>query len=985
MRRGRRPARSSAGCPATPSTSPATTSTFLRFEDLVADAHEQIAETPERALGVLDRALALWRGPVLAEFAAEPFAVAEAARLEERRAAAEEDRIEALLRLGRVDAAIADLGRLVDQAPLRDRRQRLLIAALYRAGRQPDALDAYRRHATRLAEEYGLDPSPELVRLHDAVLRHELPAGPLAVDLPTPRRVSGPPPTSLLGREEELARFGAVLDAAEQRRGAVVLVSGEPGIGKSRLVEAMLGAATDRGMLTALGRCYEGGGAPAFWPFVEVGRALAAQTHDEAGAAVDRLLRAVRPEGADHLRAGGEAVGTVVVDPATRFLVAEEITGALRDLAAHQPLVIALDDVYGADPDSLEALVRVAASLASLPAVVVATLRTADLPHDHPLAAALGELGRLPHVTRIAPRGLTIAETRTLLAVEAGLDADLELAERVHRRTDGNPFFTVELARLIGGERTDLDREVPAGVRDVLRLRLSRLPEEIQAVLRVAAICGRSFARDVVAGVLRASEAETLDHLEIAIASQLIGEEPDPGSYRFAHVLIQQAIADGMTALRRAHLHEAVAAVLAPRAAQQPDLWVEVAHHAVEATAVTSPESAVEPLAMAALHAVAVNAHELGQQLIERRLALVGTLPPGPPRDAAELQAQVDLCTVLPITSGWHTERLVDAARRVHALGSAVGDLDAVMQGLCGQAANSTVSGRYDRSIAIGVEQQAVADRSGRPDHHFLVHHSLSMVEMFRGNLSRSLEHFVTADAWAAQADPDDAGELRVPPDSLSGVAHVASLWSLALWLTGSPDEADRQLERAHRVAARTQHLQSVAVVWLSDLIVHYLADDPDRVLAGDRQRRVDVAALRAPLMDALLAVPVAWATAARGEVAGVTTLRRLVDELTASGALIFGGLYRGALADACLRVGDPVAALAAADEALGLVEELGECMWQAEIERLRGVALARLDRRSEAAAAIAGAGATARGQGAVALLARIAAAAAEIGAPTPV
>jgi DNA-binding SARP family transcriptional activator len=593
----------------------------LAFEDLVASARAASAADPHRALAELDDALALWRGAALAEFADDPFATGELARLEERRAAAEEDRIDVLLRLGQLDAAIADLGRLVEQQPLRERRQRQLVTALYLSGRQTDALDAHRRHVAHLADEFGLDPSPEFLALRDAVLRHEIalePAPPPPARAARPYETAPAPAVELIGRDEELARFDELLDVTLRGSGGIILVSGEPGIGKTRLLEAMLERAAGRGMLTALGRCYEGGAAPAFWPFVEAARALHANADDGLAELTGRLLAAVQPERAD---LGGAEQVAAVMQPASRFLVADEVTAALKAIAEQCPVMIGLDDVYGADPDSLEALVRLGAMLPGVPALVVATLRTADLPADHPLAAALGELSRIPDVERIDPRPLDVEETRRLLSRESFAETDLDTASRIHRRTDGNPFFTVEMARLLRSDQSDPDREIPAGVRDVLRLRLGRLPEATQAVLRVAAVYGRTFPLDVVAAVQRAAESEALDHLEVALASQLVGEDRRTGDYRFTHVLVQQAIADTMTALRRSHLHAAVAAVLTPRAEQRPDLWVEVAHHAVEAAPVTGSEPAIEPLARAAVHAVAVNAHELAQQLVERRSA----------------------------------------------------------------------------------------------------------------------------------------------------------------------------------------------------------------------------------------------------------------------------------------------------------------------------------------------------------------------------
>jgi DNA-binding SARP family transcriptional activator len=962
-----------------------------RFEAAVDDADEVAASDPAAARTHLDRALAMWRGPALAEFTAEPFAAAEAARLEELRMSTEEARIDALLRTGDVDAAAADAGRLVERAPLRERRQRQLMTALYRAGRQADALESHRRYVDRLADEFGLDPSPELDRLHADILRHEVTASappvtapvvitPSGADEPTPRS-AGPEPAAqgLVGRQAELHRVDHALEAASAGHGRVVLLAGEPGIGKTRTLEEVLARARSRGMITALGRCFEGGGAPAFWPFVEIGRALAEQATTPAEAdAVDRLLASVRPAAADHLEEGAEVAN--VADPATRFLAAGHIADALTALARSRPTVVAVDDAYGADPDSLDALVRVAADAAGAALVLLVTVRTTDLPVGHPLTAMLGELSRLPHLSRIVLGGLDLAETRDLVRATSGRDVDAWTVSRIHRRTEGNPFFAVEVARLLDASDAALEGQVPAGVRDVVRLRLAGLPVVTQDVLRLAAIHGRTFPRDVIATVLGRSELSVMDDLEPAVAAQLVEDGTAPGSHRFSHVLVQEAIAEGVPAARRARDHAAIVQVLTTQAEARPELWVEVAHHAVEAVPAAGIAAAVEPLDRAALHAVSVNAHELAQQLIERRIDLLIQDAPGPARDVAELQAQLDLCVVLPITTGWHATSLEQASRRVIELGRRTGDDDAVTRALSASSANSTVRGDYGHSLAIAAAQRDIHRRTQEPAHAFLTHHGAAMAHLFRGELQRAGEVYAAADALVPVLDPDEDGRFRIPPDRMAATAHHASLWALQLWLTGDVLGSRRQRDRARAIALRVGHLQTVWTVSLSHVIGAYQAGDPRAVLDGDRWRRAEAGDLRSPLVEDLIGVPVAWASVATGDGASLAAVRTRIDELTDRGALVFGALYRAILADAYLRVDRVADAGAALDEAAALAERTGERWWDAGIEQLRAVVHHRSGQPRQAALALTTARSIAAAQGAVTLLERAEATAADIG-----
>ncbi|MCX6466768.1 MAG: BTAD domain-containing putative transcriptional regulator, partial [Pseudonocardiales bacterium] len=241
----------------------ATASDAALAESLIADGRRALERgAPAAALEVLDRALALWRGPSLHEFADREFARSEAARLDELRASAAEDRIAAVLALGRHHEAVAALEVLVAEQPLRERRWTQLMLALYRDGRQAEALEAYRRLRAVLATQLGVDPGPEARRLEAAVLAHD--EALLALPRPARRGRSAP----CVGRDRELAVLLRRVAAAADGDGGVVLVRGEPGIGKTRLLAELGAAAAARGATVLSGRCPEGGALP-FHPFAE--------------------------------------------------------------------------------------------------------------------------------------------------------------------------------------------------------------------------------------------------------------------------------------------------------------------------------------------------------------------------------------------------------------------------------------------------------------------------------------------------------------------------------------------------------------------------------------------------------------------------------------------------------------------------------------------------------------------------------------------
>jgi DNA-binding SARP family transcriptional activator len=228
-----------------------------RFERLVEDSR---TADPATAAGLLRDALALWRGPPLADLAYEPFAQPEIARLEEARLAALEHRIEADLALGRHDEVVGELEGLTAEHPLRERLRGQQMLALYRSGRQAEALDSYRTARVVLVEELGIEPGRRLRELHQAILEQDPGLDP-RVPEEAPSTTRG---GTFVGREREFGELVAGLEDAFAGRGRLFLLDGEPGIGKSRLAEELAARAKARGAAVLVGRCWEAGGAPAY-------------------------------------------------------------------------------------------------------------------------------------------------------------------------------------------------------------------------------------------------------------------------------------------------------------------------------------------------------------------------------------------------------------------------------------------------------------------------------------------------------------------------------------------------------------------------------------------------------------------------------------------------------------------------------------------------------------------------------------------------
>jgi DNA-binding SARP family transcriptional activator len=227
-------------------------------ERLIAEGREAVAAgDPATAARLLREALALWRGRALAEFTDQPFAQAEAARLEELRESAREDLVDVELAQGRHHDLVAELEVMVASHPLRERRWGQLLLAHYRDGRQAEALEGFRALRHTLGEELGVDPSPELQELHDRIL-HQDPA----LAWRPPEQAAAPAAVLIYGRDDELRRLLGVYDTAAAGAGGVITVVGEPGIGKTRLLQELAASARRRGGLVLSGRCLEGAWVP---------------------------------------------------------------------------------------------------------------------------------------------------------------------------------------------------------------------------------------------------------------------------------------------------------------------------------------------------------------------------------------------------------------------------------------------------------------------------------------------------------------------------------------------------------------------------------------------------------------------------------------------------------------------------------------------------------------------------------------------------
>ena len=497
-----------------------------RFESMLAAARKAARDQPGQARHELEQALALWRGPAYAEFADEQWAVAEVARLTEQHLAAREAWAEIVLRTGTAAEAVPVAETLVREQPLREEGWRLLALSLWACDRQADALAALRRARQMLRDELGLEPGPALAEVEEAILhqRHEVlrhaqppPSPDAAPDTPS----AAPQEDLFVGRAAELRIIaGAAADA--RRGGGVVLVTGEGGAGKSRLLGQAAGQLAQAGWTVVTGSCPDAGGAPSAWAWTEALRALAVRMPpQEPDEALTALLDA--DSAAGRAAAPSDAA-------AARFRLHRSVMAWLRGAAAAAPVAVLLDDLHLADAETLAMLETLATGSAGVPLLLVAAYRPAEAADE--LEQALAVLARRSPA-RLALSGLPAADAATLISSVYGAPVDEHVAETLAARTGGNPFYLRESAKLLASEGALVAvSDVPEGVRDVLRRRLSRLPPPAVAVLRLAAVVGHEADVEVLVDAADTDETGVVDGLEVGVIAGLL-TEPVPGRVRF--------------------------------------------------------------------------------------------------------------------------------------------------------------------------------------------------------------------------------------------------------------------------------------------------------------------------------------------------------------------------------------------------------------------------------------------------------------------
>ena len=432
---------------------------------------------------------------------------------------------------------------------------------------------------------------------------------------------SGSQSRPIVGRARELDRFRSAFDRMLAGRRQMVLISGEPGIGKTRCAQALADVAEDQGALVLWGHCREDAAAPPYWPWVQILRAYVdASSLDEVrlnmGAAA-KDIAALVPELLDLSQPTQQVPGAATDSSPARFRTFDAIRQFFHQATQQVPITLILDDWHWADTPSLSLLEFLNQELLNSRLLIVTAYRDADASSKSPLQHTLGGLIRDPGVERVHLAGLSqsaIGQVAERLCDVTLSDATVKL---IYQRTDGNPFFAIELIKVLLEENAGaaigaMPARIPAGVRDTIGRRLIRLSDPCNRLLGVAAVHGRQFAAREIAVAADEELQNVLTVLEPAVHAGIVQSVADvPGGYQFTHGLIRETIYEDLPAVDRLRMHgRAGDALVAVHSSHLEPALTLIAHHYHQAGPLGYAEQAVVYALRAAESAVRMVAYE---------------------------------------------------------------------------------------------------------------------------------------------------------------------------------------------------------------------------------------------------------------------------------------------------------------------------------------------------------------------------------------
>jgi DNA-binding SARP family transcriptional activator/predicted ATPase len=822
-------------------------------------------------------------------------------------------------------SAIARVRHWLQHDPVDEEAYRWLMRLLALAGDRAAALQEFRRCADTLRRELAAEPSASTIRTYERI-RDAEPGSPP----PGGREVPAAP--SLVGRQAEWARLREAWQQAAQGRTSFALVTGDAGIGKSRLAEELLTWAQRQGVLAAKTRSYAAEGRLSLAPVSEWLRSDALSPHVARlegvwQVEVARILPELLTERPDLPRPAP------MTEFGDRLRFFEGLARSL--LAAPPPLLLIIDDLQWCDRETIEWLHFLSRFDPQARLLVLGTARSEQLDAAHPLPALLRDLRSASQLAEIALEPLDAAETAALAAQIADRALDPAAVTRLYRETEGNPLFVVETVRAGGGgdsppglaERGGSG--LPPRAHAAIAGRLAQLSDHAREIAAVAAVIGRAFDLDVL--VRLAGDEDVVVRALDELWRMRIVREQGPNAYDFSHDKLRDVAYGETSAPQRRLLHRRVAEALVEKHGQDLDpVSAQVAAHYESAGL---PEQAIPHYARAAVVAQGVYGHEEAVALAGRGLALLRELPVSARRDGWELELQLVLAPSYRVTLGWAAPELGEVLDRALALCDRVGTPAQRAQILYGLQSLYIVAGRLEKSALVADEMVRIfrATQGLEPPHA-----ALAMMAGVRLQMGRFQEACDDIDRLVRETDPGQVQRFQ-ESQGLNYDVHARAWQAHALWCLGRADTAFERACHALRLARELGQpfSQVIAATYLA--LLQQLRADPGTFRRQAEEALSLATESKATYYRAWAAILVAYAeTLGVPGAAGLARLRSAIESFRETGARLRMSYYLALLAEAHLRSGESDAGLGVVEEALSHGRDTHERWWDAELHRLR-------------------------------------------------
>jgi DNA-binding winged helix-turn-helix (wHTH) protein/tetratricopeptide (TPR) repeat protein len=746
---------------------------------------------------------------------------------------------------------------------------------------------------------------------------------------------------SIVGREHELALLLNGLDDAVAGRGRLMfLVSGEPGVGKTRLADEVAVVADAKRMTLLVGHCSEHDEAVAYLPFVEI-----LENFVDRASNPDVLRKALGDQGPELARLLPKLRSILPELPppldlppaqARRHLFNCFCDFATR-LAKEQPALFILEDLHWADDSSLSLLDHLTQRLSDLPLMVIGTYRDADLNVTRGLAKTLEDLLRGRLATRVSLKGLPRDEVSAMLKSLSGKSPPASVVSEIYAETEGNPFFVEELFRHLEEEnrlydvsgqfRSELkiaELEAPPSVRLVVARRLARLSDLTQKMLATAAVIGRFFSFEI----LQASSADDADSiLECVEEAEKAGlvfsvAESPKARFEFSHELTRQAVIGGLSAARRQKLHlEVAGAIERSCSATLADYYGELAHHYRLGGNLAK---AIAYLVRAARQAVARSAPQQAIALATTGLELLAAVPNDEQHDRDELALQMTLGNCASITRGWAAPEAERAYARALELCGRTDLTPAAIRAMTGLYIYYSRGANYHRASALQVQLLELAPALAEPQLRAVIHYSVGFRLLYQGDFEAARNQLEQAIRWSA-------GHRRH--------VHACAAMALTLWNLGYPAQASKLIKEAGTEGRELHDPYAEVMVADNACMVHLVGKDaPGAKLYADDVTNISTKYGFAGEI-AVASIVHAWADGWGGDAKGIDLLRQSLVEFAAAEGELSRSWLHGLIAELCLKFGRNDEAVAALEEAIGVIARTGEGFAESEIYRLKGEA----------------------------------------------